>query len=79
MQVTIPKIEGNSKIGNALFSDLGKKDNFKYIVFQPSYEESKKMRESRKQTTEMQNQFKMYKAFQSELPRLSERIKDRIK
>jgi len=55
MQVTIPKIEGNSKIGNALFSDLGKKDNFKYIVFQPSYEESKRMRESRKQTTEMQN------------------------
>jgi hypothetical protein len=48
MKVTIPRIDGNSKIGNPLFSDAGLKDNFKYIAFQPNYEEAKVMRDAYK-------------------------------
>jgi len=38
---TIAKIEGNSKIGVPVFSEVGKKDNFRYKAFQTSYEENK--------------------------------------
>jgi hypothetical protein len=48
MQVTIPRIEGNSKLGNPVYSGMGKKDNYRYIVFQPSYAEEKAMRDAQK-------------------------------
>lgn len=40
---TIDKIDGNSKIGVPVYSAIGKKSNFKFRVFQPSYEESKEI------------------------------------
>ena len=79
MQVTIPRIEGNSKLGNAVYSNMGKKDNYRYIVFQPSYEEEKNMRDALKQHSEMQQQIKQYRAFSKELPQMEERLKDRVK
>ena len=41
--IIIEKIEGNSKIGVPVYSAIGKKSNFKYAVFQQSYEEKKQM------------------------------------
>ncbi len=41
--LTIDKIEGNSKIGVPVFSQIGKKSNFKFQLFQPNYEEKKEI------------------------------------
>jgi hypothetical protein len=75
---TIPRIDGNSKIGNPVFSELGKRDNFRYMVFQPSYDEQKAMRDSLKTTTDMTRQLKMYKGFANDLPQLGERLKENV-
>jgi hypothetical protein len=37
----IPKIEGNSKIGSSVFSQIGKQSNCKFHMFVPTYEEQK--------------------------------------
>jgi hypothetical protein len=39
--ITIDKIEGNSRVGIPVFSSVARKTNYKYTVFQPSYEEKK--------------------------------------
>ena len=35
--ITIEKFEGNSKLGNPVFSAHGRKSNYKYTVFQQSF------------------------------------------
>ena len=51
--ITIPRIEGNSKIGVPVFSEQGLRDNFRYIAFQNSYEENKDIAERNKQESDM--------------------------
>lgn len=48
---TIPRIEGNSKIGAPVYSLVGMRDNFKYMVFQMNYEEAKELNERNRQET----------------------------
>ena len=48
----IEKIEGNSKIGVPVFSQIGKKSNFKFQVFQENYEEKKDMLLRNRQETQ---------------------------
>jgi len=60
---TIPRIEGNSKIGVPVFSVQGRRDNYKYMCFQTSYEENKEIMERNRQESDLQAQVKLYKGF----------------
>lgn len=76
---TIPRIEGNSKIGAPLFSVQGLRDNFKYMCFQTSYEENKEIAERNRQETDLQAQVKLYKGFQELQPEMGEKLHERLK
>ena len=39
--ITIDKISGNSKVGGPVFSETGKKSNYKYFFFLKSYDDRK--------------------------------------
>jgi len=54
MIISLDKYEGNSKIGVPVFSQYGKKTNFKYKVFQPSYEERKALAKNQEEESETQ-------------------------
>lgn len=60
---TIPKIEGNSKIGSSVYSNIGKKQNAHYHMFMPTYEESKELEARNKQESELVQQLNMYRGF----------------
>ena len=78
MQITIPQIEGNSKLGNDVFSDCGKKDNYKYLSFQPSFEEMKIIRMKGQKTTEFEKKVKLYKEFEHDMPRMGGKLREKI-
>lgn len=50
----IQRIEGNSKIGNPVYSSEGMNQNAHYHMFMPTYEESKEIDQRNKQESELQ-------------------------
>ena len=59
----IERIEGNSRIGNSVFSQIGKKQNAHYSFFMPSYEEAKALEKRNKQDSELATQIHAYQGF----------------
>ena len=50
----INKIEGNSKIGTPVYSNVGVTQNAHYHMFMPTYEESKEIEKRNKVESELQ-------------------------
>ena len=48
------KIDGNSKIGTAVFSKFGKQSNYKFHMFVPTYEEKKVINERNRVESDFQ-------------------------
>ncbi len=65
MIITLEKYEGNSKIGVPVFSNMVKKSNFKYKVFQPSYEERKALAKYDVEETETEQQINRYEEMET--------------
>eukprot|EP00347_Sterkiella_histriomuscorum_P018230 403346296 len=74
----IDKIEGNSKIGVPVFSQIGKKSNFKFQVFQENYEEKREMLLRNRQETQDQAYLRRYKEIAEHFTKEKSKITDKL-
>ena len=59
----VSKIEGNSKIGNAVYSKFGVNSNCRYHMFMPTYEVLKVIQTRNRRENELQQQIRLYKEY----------------
>lgn len=76
--LTIDKIEGNSRMGNPVFSHAGKQSNYKILIFQPSYEEKQEILNRFRKEEPLAEQIKEYNEIAGYLTSEKERIKSKI-